>query len=197
MPHAPYSVSNALFKLIQAHKNNNIVSIHNQESEEENLLFLTGKSGFEVLYQTLGINAAFFTKTNTHSIGGYLPFLNPTTPTLFVHNTFINQNDIDIIKQTMMHPYFCICPRANMYIENKMPPIDLLIANNCNIVVGTDSLASNFDLNLLNELIFIAKNHQNMRWELKTSTHDTATLNDPQPNCAIVRNEMKLNKNKT
>ena len=39
-----------------------------------------------------------------------------------------------------------------------MPPIQLLIENNCNIVLGTDSLASNYSLNLLDEMKTIQKN---------------------------------------
>ena len=38
-----------------------------------------------------------------------------------------------------------------------MPPIDLLRKNNCNLVIGTDSYASNWQLNILDEIKTIKK----------------------------------------
>ena len=54
-------------------------------------------------------------------------------------------------------PYFVLCPNANLYIENTLPPIELLRKNNCAIALGTDSLASNFSLNILDEIRVIRK----------------------------------------
>jgi len=39
-----------------------------------------------------------------------------------------------------------------MFIENKIPPLDMLIEEGCDIVIGTDSLASNKKLSILEEL---------------------------------------------
>jgi cytosine/adenosine deaminase-related metal-dependent hydrolase len=62
--------------------------------------------------------------------------------------------------------YFCLCPNANEYITGLMPDIDLLIKHNCKIVVGTDSLASNRQLDVLEELKTIQKNFHHI--ETKT-----------------------------
>jgi cytosine/adenosine deaminase-related metal-dependent hydrolase len=48
--------------------------------------------------------------------------------------------------------FWCLCPRANLYIENRVPPVDLLTEEGCRIVIGTDSLASNESLDILAEL---------------------------------------------
>ena len=48
--------------------------------------------------------------------------------------------------------FFCICPNANEYIGNPLPDIDLLRTYSAAIVVGTDSLVSNYQLNVLAEL---------------------------------------------
>jgi imidazolonepropionase-like amidohydrolase len=45
-----------------------------------------------------------------------------------------------------------------LYIENALPPIEMLRKNNCKIVLGTDSLASNWSLNILDEIKTIRKN---------------------------------------
>ena len=42
-------------------------------------------------------------------------------------------------------------------LKTAIPPIDLLLKNNCTIVLGTDSLASNWNLNLLDEMKSIQK----------------------------------------
>jgi cytosine/adenosine deaminase-related metal-dependent hydrolase len=69
---------------------------------------------------------------------------------------------------------FCLCANANLYIENALPPIDMLLENNSNIVIGTDSLASNHQLNILEELKTLAKNFPGISTEILLSC---ATLN--------------------
>ena len=53
--------------------------------------------------------------------------------------------------------YFCLCPNANVYISNKLPDINLFVRNQCNIVLGTDSLASNDQLSILEEINTLQK----------------------------------------
>jgi cytosine/adenosine deaminase-related metal-dependent hydrolase len=48
--------------------------------------------------------------------------------------------------------------KANQYIEKALPPVDLLQKNGCRIVIGTDSLASNNSLDILDELKTISAN---------------------------------------
>lgn len=48
--------------------------------------------------------------------------------------------------------YFCLCVNANQYIEAALPPVEMLRQQGCNIVLGTDSLASNWSLNILDEI---------------------------------------------
>jgi cytosine/adenosine deaminase-related metal-dependent hydrolase len=76
-----------------------------------------------------------------------------------VHNTFTRQGDIDYVKNNAANQLvsFCICINANQYIENSLPPVELLKNNNCNIILGTDSIASNRGLNLLDEMKTIQK----------------------------------------
>ncbi len=48
--------------------------------------------------------------------------------------------------------YWCLCPNANLYIGGQLPDIDLLMKHDCTIVLGTDSLASNHQLSILEEM---------------------------------------------
>ena len=61
--------------------------------------------------------------------------------------------------------YWCLCPNANMYIENRLPNIEMLYKNNCTIVLGTDSLASNHRLSIWEEIKTIRQNFSSIPFE--------------------------------
>ena len=48
--------------------------------------------------------------------------------------------------------YWAVCLGSNDYISGLMPDLDLLRRNNLNICIGTDSLASNGSLSMMDEL---------------------------------------------
>ena len=85
---------------------------------------------------------------------------------ILVHNTFTKQDDIEYVKKILdlkqgdprLQTFFCLCVNANLYIENALPPVELFRKNNCAIVLGTDSLASNRSLSILDEIKTIKKN---------------------------------------
>lgn len=151
-PHAPYSVSGQLFELINDATANHITTIHNQETAAENELYQTKSGGFLELYQNIGIDISSFNATGKTSLQSWLPLLNKQQKIIAVHNNFINQADIDFVQQTSKDVSFCICINANRYIEQMNPPIELLMKNNCKMVLGTDSLASNHQLNIWEEI---------------------------------------------
>jgi cytosine/adenosine deaminase-related metal-dependent hydrolase len=70
---------------------------------------------------------------------------------ILVHNTFVREEHIKKLKGRS-DLYWCLCPNSNLYIEQKMPPVDLLAGEGCKIVIGTDSLSSNSSLSILEEL---------------------------------------------
>jgi aminodeoxyfutalosine deaminase len=159
-PHAPYSLSKTLFQLINQTSHGKTLSIHNQETPTEND-FLQNKSGdFLRLYETLGIDISSFTPNSKSSLQHWLPQLSNAKKIISVHNTFTNEADVAFAKAFAPHQelYFCLCPNANLYIENTLPPIEMLMKNNCNIVLGTDSYASNTQLNTFEEIKTIQKN---------------------------------------
>jgi cytosine/adenosine deaminase-related metal-dependent hydrolase len=58
----------------------------------------------------------------------------------------------------MRNPYFAICPLSNIFIHNALPPIELMRKNDLSIALGTDSLSSNDDLDMVKELICLHEN---------------------------------------
>jgi cytosine/adenosine deaminase-related metal-dependent hydrolase len=153
-PHAPYSVSKTLFRLLNKETSGQLITIHNQESGAEDELYKNKTGEFLNLYKNFGIDIADFQPTGKSSLQSWFPYFTNHQSIILVHNTFITEDDILKTQNPVskIQNFFCLCVNANKYIEQKMPPIDLLRRNQCNIVIGTDSYASNRQLNMLEEL---------------------------------------------
>jgi cytosine/adenosine deaminase-related metal-dependent hydrolase len=156
-PHAPYSVSKELFKLIKKYTdaNKNLLSIHNQECEDENKFYRYKLGGFNDLYAHLGIDITYFKPQARNSLQSVIPLLSNKQNILMVHNTCTNLKDIYFIKRFDRKVHWCFCPNANLYIEKQLPKIELFIDQGFNITLGTDSLASNSKLCILSEMLTI------------------------------------------
>jgi aminodeoxyfutalosine deaminase len=161
VPHASYTVSENLWLNIQPYFQNKVISIHNQETVFEDEFFLNGTGDFNRMYKLLKIDNTHHKPSAKTSLQSYFPYLHAAKNILLVHNTFTQQADIDYIKKEQEKngdtTFFCICINANKYIEDALPPVDLFINNNCEIVLGTDSLASNWSLSIADEMKTIHK----------------------------------------
>jgi len=159
VPHAPYSVTNSLWKLLSEHFGTNTISMHNQETPDENDFFKTKTGSFLGMYERTKVNLDFFEPTGLSSLQSVLPIFKNAAATILVHNSFTNADDIAAVKKQMPNTFWCLCPNANQYIEQTMPPIELLRSQQATIVVGTDSYASNWSLHMLDELKTIQKHN--------------------------------------
>lgn len=160
VPHAPYSVSENLWEAIQSYFKNKVASIHNQETKYEDEFFLEGTGDFNRMYQMMKIDNSHHQPTKRSSLQSYFNKLEKAEKILLVHNSFTKQDDIDFILKSSdkgSKTFFCLCINANWYIEDASPPVEMLRKNNCNIILGTDSLASNWSLNILDEIKTILK----------------------------------------
>jgi cytosine/adenosine deaminase-related metal-dependent hydrolase len=155
-PHAPYSVSNQTHRAINDATKGLLLSIHNQESHAENELFETGGGNFLGFYEKLGAPLPSFVASSKSSLKTYLPFYRNGQTLILVHNSFIDEEDI-VFAKTHAHQhgltmFYCLCPNANLFIEDRLPPVDLLLKHNCSILIGTDSYASNKELSVAGEI---------------------------------------------
>lgn len=148
-PHAPYSVSKTLFQLLNEKTAGQLITIHNQETAAENELYKTKTGGFLELYKNFGIDTSGFEPTGKTSLQSWYPYFSSGQQIISVHNSFLSQEDIDVARSSVD---FCICINANLYIENVVPPVELLMKNDCRIILGTDSYASNHQLNMMAEI---------------------------------------------
>jgi cytosine/adenosine deaminase-related metal-dependent hydrolase len=97
---------------------------------------------------------------------------------ILVHDVTTTKEDVGFIKlSTKNHQLttaFCLCPNANLYINNQLPDVKMLMQEQCNIVLGTDSLASNHQLSILEEMKTVQQHFPEIQ---TTSLLQWATLN--------------------
>ena len=155
VPHSPYSVSNALFKYLKAEKNNALLSIHNQETAAENELFHANSGELKEMLESFGLSTEHLKANKQNSLPTYLPLLDKEKPLLLVHNTFTSASDLEQAEKLHPHLYWCFCPAANQYIEKRLPNIKNYVAADVKCTLGTDSLASNDGLSILEEMKII------------------------------------------
>ena len=157
VPHAPYSVSFNLWKLLSNYFGAHTITMHNQETMDENEFFEKKSGSFLGMYERTKVSLDFFEATGLSSLQSVLPYFKNAARSILVHNSFTSASDIKAVQKEMPNSFWCLCPNANQYIEKTMPPIELLRANGAEIVIGTDSYASNWSLNILDELKTIQK----------------------------------------
>ena len=161
VPHAPYTISPKTFQLINEATKNKIISIHNQEHPAEDELYKTGGGEYLRFFKIFGIDKSPFPVTGKSSIRSVLPYFNNGQTIFLIHNTFMPEEDIiwanEYAASCGLKLMYCICINANLYIENKVPPIDLFIKHNCHIVLGTDSYSSNWQLSIAKEIEAVQK----------------------------------------
>jgi len=173
VPHAPYTVSSKLFQLIHqanqspltSHPSPLTVSIHNQETVHEDEFFLKKTGDFIKFYHEFKIPVDEFRPTGRPSIYYALERMDPRQRTLFVHNTMTRPEEIRAAKlwaaqspiNGQSSPYWATCPNANLYIENRLPNYRYFLDNEAKVCIGTDSLTSNWQLSVLEEMKTIAR----------------------------------------
>lgn len=156
-PHAPYTVSVELFRKINEYAGNEIVTIHNQESKAENDFFINRTGSIAEMFSKMGIAPDSFIPGGFNSVRSTLSHFAKDKKILLVHNTYTSKEDIQWAQAYNKNICWCFCPNANIYIENKLPDFNSFIDEKARITIGTDSLASNHSLSILEELKTISK----------------------------------------
>jgi len=155
VPHAPYSVPPALFNLIASHHPTHAPwCIHSQESKAENSLFQKGDGKFAEVFSEMGLNTSALPLLSTDAFGYSIAHVPSNGNLLFVHNTETKKEDLERISKNglLNRSWMALCPKANFFIEGKLPDIPMLMESGIRLTIGTDSLASNDSLNVLEEL---------------------------------------------
>lgn len=159
VPHAPYSVSKKLFQLLQKHQieTDASVSIHNQETPHENAFFQSKSGDLIAFYEGFEMPISDQLPTKKSSIHYALAHMDANRRTLFVHNTMTTVADIQAAQKWNEQVYWASCPNANLYIENRLPRYEYFLETDAKVTIGTDSLTSNWQLSVLEEIKTIAR----------------------------------------
>ena len=162
-PHACYTMSPDLVTAVSAEGlKSGFLSFHSEETEEEEEMLKYGsgkmwenriKAGMSVPPVTGKSSLLYFIDRLLQ--GHPAPF---DEHILLVHECCMDQEGIDAVKAVMNHPFVAVCPLSNLFIHNALPPIDLMRRNGLKVCVGTDSLSSNDDLRIVDELFCLQRN---------------------------------------
>ncbi len=162
-PHSCYTMSPQLLTAsAAAGLKSGFLSYHSQESQEEEDLLISGSGAMYENRRRSGMSTP--PVTGESSLKYFIDRLAEAKPApydeniLLVHNVCLQQDDIDAVKKAMNYPYFAICPLSNIFIHNALPPIELMRRNGLDIALGTDSLSSNDDLDMVKEMTCLHEN---------------------------------------
>ncbi len=162
-PHSCYTMSPQLLSAsAAAGLESGFLSYHSQESIEEEELLRSGSGAMFENRKRSGMSTP--PVTGESSLKYFIDRLAAAKDApydehiLLVHNVCLEQDDIDAVWKVMKNPYFAVCPLSNIFIHNALPPVGLMRENGLAIVLGTDSLSSNDDLDMVGELVCLHEN---------------------------------------
>lgn len=149
-PHATYSLGEKAFALAVGEAGNSPLSIHFMESAAEQQLFYGSGYMYE-WYVKRGFDPDFLHFGSP--TGRIIKQVPSERPVLLIHNTRVTE---EVVRRLTEHfgdrVTFVLCPRSNDYIEGARPPVELLRRMGVQVALGTDSLASNTSLSMIEEM---------------------------------------------
>jgi aminodeoxyfutalosine deaminase len=155
VPHAPYTDSPEMLQyIVETNKQlpSATLSVHNQECEAENEFMRYGTGLFKDIYDRIGLPLTHLETNEKGTMGLWVKYLDPTMRTLFVHNVFSTKEDIELAHAWNTNVYWATCPNANLFIEGRLPDYRLFVNAGAKVCIGTDSMASNWQLDMLCEM---------------------------------------------
>jgi cytosine/adenosine deaminase-related metal-dependent hydrolase len=155
-PHAPYSARVSLIKA--AAQSGLPVTIHLAEAAAERELLEDHAGPFVPFLQALG---AWDPVGLANSPEHVLRLTNGRGPTLFAHGNFLAPTAPVPPPSAVVY-----CPRTHAAFGHPPHPFRDWIHRGVRVALGTDSLASNPDLSMLNELRFLHSNHPDLPGDL-------------------------------
>jgi len=158
-PHAPYSVHPELFaQLVQlAQKAHVPLAFHLAETQEELELLRSGSGPLRELFDRMGVWEPGAIRPSTRPLD-YLRQMSLLQCGLVIHGNYLDDEEIAFLAQ---HPQLTVvyCPRTRQYFQHDDYPLSKLLAAGVSVALGTDSKASNPDLNLFAEMQTVHQLH--------------------------------------
>ncbi len=188
-PHAPYTVSPALVnKLVHLARERVLpVAMHLAESADELELLATGSGSFRELLELRSMWDAEAIPLDTKPLD-YLRLLADAPRSLVIHGNYLDQQEHEFLAAHVDRMTLVYCPRTHAYFDHPPYPLAKLLSTGVRVALGTDSRASNPDLNVFEELRQVARYHSNVAAEsiLKMATLDAATALGLEGECGSI-----------
>lgn len=147
-PHSLYSLRDEAY--IDSIRDQRL-SVHFAESAEEVELYQQRGAMWE-WYGVAGFDAPFIGHY-TSPTQRLLTLTPQNRQMVLVHACMVTEQEVRQIERHFTHPpVWVVCPRSNDYISRLVPPVEVLRRCGARVAVGTDSLSSNTDLNMVAEL---------------------------------------------
>lgn len=178
-PHAPYTASLHVTKnaATWSCSNGGLVSMHLAETREE-LQWLDHRSGTLGEWIAPKLDADHL--QNVGSIDSHLAILASCWRALVVHGNYLTEEQIEFLAEHRERMAMVICPRTRDWFDHAPHPVIREDASGVRVLLGTDSRASNPDLNLWEEVRTAARWNSEatgMQWTRRI-TIDAASLLD-------------------
>lgn len=149
-PHSTYSIQDTAFSEVVSDAANDPLSIHFMESDDEAALF-RGEGSLAAWYGRMGWRCDFL--SHGSPAGRVADMVPRGRRVLLVHGCRVGEAEYDLVSDRLGQTlWWVLCPRSNDYISGLRPPVELLRRHGARICVGTDSLASNECLSMVEEL---------------------------------------------
>ena len=144
-PHAPYSVNvEVMHELLSSH---HPLATHIAEFHEEAELLEHRRGPFVAFLQQLGVYHPEGLATSWHD---FLTSNGSTAPQLLIHANYLPSDIALSANQSVVY-----CPRTHAAFGHPPHPFQEMLAHGINLCLGTDSLASNPDLDVFEEARFL------------------------------------------
>ena len=160
--HAPYSTSPALLILLKerARRLGEIYSLHVAESSDEIAFLQTNTGCFRNFLERRGAWDGTFSPGDP-SIDGAVMYLQSLgildSGTLCVHCVHLSDKEIRILAECGSH--ICLCPGSNRFLRVGRAPLATMLREGLLPAIGTDSLASNDNLDIWREMGILREDH--------------------------------------
>jgi len=159
-PHAPYTVRPELVAQAAAMSRSARIplAMHLAESPEEMQLLGAGDGPLYDLLSEFGVWDPTAIPRGGRPLD-YLRLLAEADRALVIHGTYLDDAEIAFLAAHADRMAVVYCPRTHAYFPHAPYPLAKLLTAGVTVALGTDSRASNPDLNLFEELRFAAAHH--------------------------------------
>jgi cytosine/adenosine deaminase-related metal-dependent hydrolase len=164
-PHAPYSVSPELYRALAqlAREKELPLATHLAETKEELEFLDTGAGPIEPFLQRLQALPERWTPPGLDPVSYLEQSGVLETPVLLIHCNYLDADSMKKILSSRSSVVYC--PRSQSFFGHENHPVRTLLDLGVNVALGTDSLASNDSLSILDEMRFLFHSRQDLKAE--------------------------------